>query len=108
MFIEESVPCTMVKKPENPAAKVVLSMVNDICWKIWDKVPADMQEEVILKFFKALGSATNLEDLAAKAVKIVSPQNMKKEVEDNVEDDDADKEDNKDDEEDFVLDLYIS
>jgi hypothetical protein len=67
-----------------------------------------MQEEVILKFFKALGSATNLEDLASKAVKIISPQNMKKEVEDNVEDDDADKEDNKDDEEDFVLDLYIS
>jgi hypothetical protein len=52
----ECVPCDceIVKKPENLAAKTVLSMVEDICRRIKDKVPADKQEEVILKFFKTL------------------------------------------------------
>ena len=82
-------------------------MVEDICWRIKDKVPADKQEEVILKFFKTLWSAKSLEDLAQKAIKIVSPKNMKEEVEDSIEDEDADKSDVEVDEEDFTLDLYV-
>lgn len=104
-MLNECIPydCEIVKKPENLAAKTVLSMVEDLCRKIKDKVPADKQEEVILKLFKALWSANSLEDLAAKAVKIVSPKNMEKEVTDSIEDEDSDKEDV---EEEFTLDLY--
>ena len=97
MIMEECSPVMMEKKPVNAAATVVLNMVEDICWKIKDKVPAEKQEEVILAFFKALGSAKNLEDLAAKAVKMISPKSMEEVEEKEV----------KDGEEDFVLDLYI-
>lgn len=94
--------CEMVKKPENLAAKTVLDMVQNLCWKIQDKVPADKQEEVILKFFKVLGSCTSLEDLAAKAVKMVTPEEMKKEKEDS----DKESDDVEVDEEEFTLDIY--
>lgn len=96
--------CEMVKKPENLAAKTVLDMVENLCWKIKEKVPADKQEEVILKFFKVLGNCTSLEDLAAKAVKMVTPEEMKKESEDL---EDEDKSDAEVEDEEFTLDLYI-
>lgn len=96
-MIMEECPVMMEKKPVNAAATVVLNMVNDICWKIKDKVPADKQEEVILAFFKALWSAKNLEDLAAKAVKMISPKSMEEAKEKDSEDVD---------EEEFTLDIY--
>lgn len=103
----ECVPCDceIVKKPENLAAKTVLGMVEDICWKIKDHVPADKQEEVILKFFQALWSCKNLEDLAAKAVKMITPSNMKKEAED-IEDDGKSDAEREDEDVKFTLDLY--
>ena len=96
--------CEMVKKPENLAAKTVLDMVENLCWRIKDKVPADKQEEVILKFFKVLGNCTSLEDLAAKAVKMVTPEEMRKEKE---KEEDSDEEPEVD-EEDFTLDIYVA
>lgn len=105
MLVETAMPCEMMRKPENLAAKTVLSMVEDICWKIKDHVPADKQEEVILKFFQALWSCKNLEDLAAKAVKMITPSNMKKEAED-IEDDDKSDAEKEDGDVEFTLDLY--